>query len=187
MALRPKFDPKFGIWLIAKHGLILFVWCYTFWFHSMVLNYFQCYLKLTPKLGSFIRLRNLGQNLVFLNFWLSLIPKIVCVLLSFLGPTGRNNNIFHILGDRCHYSDMVLVKKIFLHPPIFAGGSVSSISPIFLTFSGRPNWLPRAMLLNVFDFLASLGKFLGVYFRNWPNFHFWASWKGSKMPKILKI
>ena len=64
-------------------------------------------------------------------------------------------------------------------------GKFSSISPIFSTILGRPNWLPRAMLLNVFDFLVSLGKFLGIYFRNWPHFHFWASEKGSSKFKIL--
>ena len=33
---RPKFGPKFGIWLEARHRLIQFVWYHTFWFHSMV-------------------------------------------------------------------------------------------------------------------------------------------------------
>ena len=46
------------------------------------------------------------------------------------------------------------------------------------------------MLLILFDFLTSLGIVLGVCIRNWPNFHFWAVWKRSKlskMPKITKI
>ena len=32
-----------------------------------------------------------------------------------------------------------------------------------------------------FDFLTSLGIVLGVCIRNWPNFHFWAVRKMSKM------
>ena len=62
--------------------------------------------------------------------------------------------------------------------------------PIFRhssTFSGRPVWLPKALLLYFFDFLVSLGIFLGVNFRNRPNFHFQAFSKGSKMSKISKI
>ena len=58
---------------------------------------------------------------------------------------------------------------------------------VFSTFLGQPIWLPRAMSPNFFDFLTPLGIFLGAYFRNWPNFHFWAFWKESKMPKITKL
>ena len=57
----------------------------------------------------------------------------------------------------------------------------------FSTFLGRRIWLPRAMLANFFDFLTPLGIFLGVYIRNWSNFHFWAFWKGSKIPKITNM
>ena len=45
---------------------------------------------------------------------------------------------------------------------------------VFFTFLGRLIWLPIAMLPTFFDFLTPLGIFLGVYFRNWSNFHFWA-------------
>ena len=55
------------------------------------------------------------------------------------------------------------------------------------TFLRRRIWLPRAMLPNFFDLLTPLGIFLMVYFRNWPNFHFWAFWKKSKMPKITNM
>jgi len=44
----------------------------------------------------------------------------------------------------------------------------------FFTFLGRLIWLPIAMLPTFFDFQTQLGIFLGVYFRNWSNFHFWA-------------
>ena len=57
---------------------------------------------------------------------------------------------------------------------------------VFSPFLGWPIWL-RAMLPNFFDFLTPLGIFLGAYFRNWSNFHFWAFWKGSKIPKITNM
>ena len=43
------------------------------------------------------------------------------------------------------------------------------------------------MLQIIFDFLTSLGIVLTAHVRNWPNFHFWASWKWSKMSKMPKM
>ena len=64
---RPRFGPKFGFRLIARHRLIQFVRCHTFWFHSMVLDN----LKLNTKLGSF-RCQKF-QNMVFSLYGLRLI------------------------------------------------------------------------------------------------------------------
>ena len=51
-----------------------------------------------------------------------------------------------------------------------------------------PSTQPHTLILQIiFDFLTSLGIVLRVHVRNWPNFHFWASRKGSKMSKMPKM
>ena len=64
------------------------------------------------------------------------------------------------------------------------------LAVFFLTFFdtfGRPICLGGAVLLNVFDILASFGIFLGANIKNWPNFHFKVFSRGSKMAKISEI
>ena len=84
------------------------------------------------------------------------------------------------------------IGLIFIFGPLGRGQKCQKCQKLqklrfFSTFSARPIWLPRAMLQIIFDFLTSLGIVLGVYIRIWPNFHFWASWKGTKMSKMQKI
>ena len=46
----------------------------------------------------------------------------------------------------------------------------------FFQFSAISGWsvrLPRVMVLTLYDFLASVGIFKGVYYLSRPNFHFW--------------
>ena len=141
----------------------------------------------------FVHLPILAGGSIFLYFWpffdilltfsgrLIYLPRVVliyfldflAVLGIFLGVNLRNGPNFNFQA----FSRGLKMSKIS-KIPIFRHSS---------TFSGRPVWLPKALLLYIFDFLVSLGIFLGVNFRNRPNFHFQALSKGSKMSKISKI
>ena len=76
LLVRPKFGPKFGFWLIARHWLIQFVWCRTFWFywllHWLLLLLFATYHKIGP-----FRRQKFGPKYGFQLIWtLTQIPFV---------------------------------------------------------------------------------------------------------------
>ena len=48
---RPKFGLNFGFWLTLQDWLIQYVWCFRFWFLSMIFDHHWCYLRLTQFFG----------------------------------------------------------------------------------------------------------------------------------------
>ena len=67
---RLKFGLNFGFWLILQHWLIQYVWCFRFWFLSMIFDYHWCYLRVAQPGSTFLAQNygflgpNLFQNLV---------------------------------------------------------------------------------------------------------------------------
>ena len=86
---RPKFGPKFDLQVIVRHWLILFVWCCTFWFYTMVWNYYWWYLRRTQNANM---LENCGQ----LHWWFKSNVCLFFPVESSVGPFHISNTILSV-------------------------------------------------------------------------------------------